>query len=165
MNWIYTYKAQILQKLPQFDSNYDEIEKKIQKADCPRCVKTRYELKLKRQVSQSMKPGMFPPQLEQLLAAYNPSYGQKNKIKTVSLKPEEISILDERKGCIDCVRKHMSQAIILLRECNQGYGTDEFEHKWLAVGHLAEAADEALQINPALSMKIRDLRLMIMEQE
>jgi len=46
-----------------------------------------------------------------------------------------------RTRCLDCTRKHLSQAYVLLNE----YADDpvEFEeHFWYAMGHLAEAADE-----------------------
>lgn len=43
-----------------------------------------------------------------------------------------------RPACPYCALKHLAQATILWSEANQGYST----HKWLALGHLAEAADE-----------------------
>jgi len=45
-----------------------------------------------------------------------------------------------RYPCIDCARKHIAQAIVLLNETFQGYP----DHRWLAIGHLAEAADELI---------------------
>lgn len=46
-----------------------------------------------------------------------------------------------REVCLDCTRKHLSQAHVLLNE----FADDpiEFEeHFWYAMGHLAEASDE-----------------------
>jgi len=79
-------------------------------------------------------------------------------------KPEEPQEEVVRDGCMDCVKKHLSQAIILMQEVLQGYSGDENMHKWLVVGHLSEAADEALEEDPKLANEIRKLRLKIMGQ-
>lgn len=59
-----------------------------------------------------------------------------------------------RSTCMHCVLKHLSQAIILIHESEMGYP----EHKWLAIGHLAEASDEALSERPELAREIRAIR-------
>jgi hypothetical protein len=56
-----------------------------------------------------------------------------------------------RPTCTYCARKHLAQALILMQEAVQGYP----EHRWLAIGHLAEAADELLKIYPEMAHKIR----------
>lgn len=56
--------------------------------------------------------------------------------------------------CLDCVRKHLSQAAVLMDEARQGYP----EHVWLAIGNLAEAARESAVRYPLLAAKIRDQR-------
>lgn len=66
-----------------------------------------------------------------------------------------------RESCLFCVCKHLSQAQVLMSESAKGYPY----HKWLAVGHLAEAEDESIDEYPDLTKKIRTLRLAIMEQE
>lgn len=45
-----------------------------------------------------------------------------------------------RPPCTFCARKHLAQALVLLQEARQGYPM----HRWLAIGHLAEAADELI---------------------
>lgn len=185
MSWIEDYRDEIISKMPEVREDINTFREKVNKANCPSCVKRRLERNIKRLIQEKMTPGMFSRELENIIIpsyikVANFSQLQSEKIhstkqETPSLEtsriatpnqkdPSEMNIHDERQGCIDCVRKHLSQAMILLRECNQGYGTDDFEHKWLAVGHLAEAADEALHVDPDLSMKIRDIRLSIMEQ-
>lgn len=62
-----------------------------------------------------------------------------------------------RKTCLDCYRKHVSQAIILLIESRLGYK----EHLWLAIGHLAEAESEVLADYYDLAVKTRKERLKI----
>ena len=65
-----------------------------------------------------------------------------------------------RTSCLDCVRKHIAQASILMDEASLGYPL----HKWYAVGHLAEAESESLQQYPELSIKIRECRLSLMNK-
>jgi len=45
-----------------------------------------------------------------------------------------------------------------MSEALQGYP----RHRWLAIGHLGEAADEAVQVHPALAAAIREHRLKYM---
>ena len=177
-SFLEVHKDEIISKLPNLRDDLNSFRERINKATCPDCVKRSLERRIKRKIGERMTLGMFSPELEKILLPYSKVVQQQQQLSTrkaPSLEanrtpapdqkaPSEMTINDERQGCIDCVRKHLSQAMILLRECNQGYGTDDFEHKWLAVGHLAEAADEALHVDPDLSMKIRDIRLSIMEQ-
>ena len=64
-----------------------------------------------------------------------------------------------RKSCFDCVRKHLAQASVLLDEAHLGYP----HHRWLAVGHLAEAEAECLEEHPEFARKIRECRLTVMK--
>ena len=64
-----------------------------------------------------------------------------------------------RPSCLDCARKHVAQASILLDEAALGYP----EHKWLAVGHLAEAEAETLKVWPKLAETIREHRLGVID--
>jgi hypothetical protein len=59
-----------------------------------------------------------------------------------------------RPSCLKCVRKHISQAIVLLSEKKKGYP----EHFWIAMGHLGEAEDESIKAYPELANQIRDAR-------
>ncbi len=64
-----------------------------------------------------------------------------------------------RKSCMDCVRKHLAQAQVLLDEAHLGYP----HHRWLAVGHLAEAESECLDEHEEFARKIRSCRLDVMQ--
>jgi hypothetical protein len=66
-----------------------------------------------------------------------------------------------RGTCLFCVSKHISQAIVLVTECCQGYPI----HIWVAIGHLAEAETESCSEFPDLAEKIRKVRLALMGQE
>lgn len=68
---------------------------------------------------------------------------------------------ESRKSCLDCVRKHLAQAAVLMEEAAQGYP----EHRWLAVGHLAEASAESVVDYPELAAEIRKHRLAYMEDK
>ena len=63
-----------------------------------------------------------------------------------------------RNTCLDCVRKHIAQAMILMDEAALGYPF----HRWYAAGHLAEAESESRAKHPQLAQRIREARLAIM---
>jgi hypothetical protein len=65
-----------------------------------------------------------------------------------------------RPTCLYCASKHVAQAIVLMLEAAQGYPL----HRWLAVGHLAEAGDETVAAYPELAAHIREQRLALMNQ-
>ena len=60
--------------------------------------------------------------------------------------------------CLDCTRKHLAQASILLDETALGYP----HHRWLAAGNLAEAERECRHHYPELARTIRAERLKVM---
>ena len=64
-----------------------------------------------------------------------------------------------RHGCYDCARKHLGQASVLYDESILGYP----EHRWLAIGHLAEAESEFLEIDPGMSAQIREHRVNLID--
>lgn len=66
-----------------------------------------------------------------------------------------------RESCLFCVSKHISQAIVLMQEAYAGYPL----HRWLAVGHLAEAEAESQDKFPDLAIVIRETRCVLMCQE
>lgn len=63
-----------------------------------------------------------------------------------------------RSSCLNCCRKHLSQALVLMLEVPQGYPI----HGWIAVGHMGEASDEMIDEYPALAERIREERLAYM---
>ena len=69
--------------------------------------------------------------------------------------------MDMRPSCLNCSRKHLAQAEILLHESKQGYP----EHFWLCMGHLAEAADELLTDYPQLAEQVRNERKLLEEDD
>jgi len=64
-----------------------------------------------------------------------------------------------RDACFDCVRKHIAQAIVLTNEAQLGYPT----HRWLAIGHLAEAEAESILVEPNFADRLRRMRLQLMD--
>ncbi len=72
---------------------------------------------------------------------------------------EDIKI---RKVCLDCVRKHLSQANILLEE----FATGDYPiHFWYAIGHMAEAESECMEKYTELAALIRAERLVMLETD
>jgi hypothetical protein len=59
-----------------------------------------------------------------------------------------------RMPCPSCCRKHLGQAVALLQESLQGYP----DHRWLAMGHIAEAEAEAMAFYPDISEALRQAR-------
>ena len=64
-----------------------------------------------------------------------------------------------RPSCLNCSRKHIAQAEVLMAEARKGY----IQHGWLAVGHMAEAEDELLEKYQEIADKIREERLKYMD--
>lgn len=66
-----------------------------------------------------------------------------------------------RDSCIECIMKHIGQAVVLLHETTKGYAY----HLVYVVGHLAEAEDESVKDFPELSDRIHLLRKSILKGE
>ena len=62
-------------------------------------------------------------------------------------------------SCLNCYRKHLGQAIVLMIEGEMGYP----EHRWLAVGHMAEAEAETILDFPELANSVREERVKYQE--
>ena len=82
----------------------------------------------------------------------------------------------KRITCLDCARKHLTQAKILRSEMFMGYPEHwefSFEHMekaeekiweahdkyWDSMGHMSEASDELVVNHPVIANNIRDERL------
>lgn len=64
-----------------------------------------------------------------------------------------------RSYCLDCVIKHLGQAMVTQQEAMLGYP----EHILLTIGHLAEASEEIIGVSSNLSSEIRQWRLSVIE--
>ena len=71
--------------------------------------------------------------------------------------------LKKRPFCLDCVRKHLAEAIILLEEVLMGYSEEPHLHWWLCIGHLSQSASEMTGYDTDQANDIRFLRLDLME--
>jgi len=63
-------------------------------------------------------------------------------------------MITARKPCAHCAKKHLSQAMVLLDESINGYP----EHRWMAVGHVAEAESEIAGLYPDVAKTLRGVR-------
>ena len=69
-----------------------------------------------------------------------------------------------RATCLDCVRKHLGQAYVLLSEYADD--TEAFEeYFYYAMGHLAEACDECKNAYPFVGQVLRAHRRKMMEDD
>jgi len=64
-----------------------------------------------------------------------------------------------REPCLDCTIKHLGQAYALHGELKQGYP----KHLLGVIGHLAEASEECMSMSKELADKIRQYRLLLLE--
>jgi len=55
-----------------------------------------------------------------------------------------------RESCLNCVRKHLGNAAVLMHEARFGYP----DHMWLAIGHLCQAEVECLAEHPLIALAI-----------
>jgi hypothetical protein len=63
-------------------------------------------------------------------------------------------------ACLDCVKKHISQAMIVHEEeVHLGYP----EHIYRVIGHLGEASREIIELSNPIASLLRKYRLMVME--
>ena len=66
----------------------------------------------------------------------------------------DTTVASARPSCPACARKHLGQAIVLLQESVQGYP----EHRWIAMGHIAEAEAEIQGYSPEIADALRNIR-------
>ena len=59
-----------------------------------------------------------------------------------------------RVSCLNCARKHLACATILMTESVLGYP----DHKWLAIGHMAQAEAELVKDYLHLALMVREAR-------
>ena len=98
----------------------------------------KYELKLPMQLEQSVRRFYKYPPITQPIA-----------LKVTRLLPDVFKVgKRDRKSCLDCVEKHISQAYILGNESMMGYP----EHLVFVLGHLSEAIEEA----PSDALELKD---------
>ena len=63
-------------------------------------------------------------------------------------------MITARQPCAHCAKKHLCQAMVLLDESMNGYP----EHRWLAMGHVAEAESEIAGLYADIAGTLREAR-------
>lgn len=122
----------------QIDRDFlDKVKKEL--PTCPMCRYKRYKdevYKLAKKYNISMPPVDYESALD--TAEYPETTGE--VLPVISMMVDHLySIpIPVRKPCIDCVEKHLSQALILANEAHMGYP----EHISMMIGHIAEAMEE-----------------------
>jgi hypothetical protein len=64
-----------------------------------------------------------------------------------------------RPSCLDCARKHIAEAEVLIRESVMGYPL----HAWLSIGHLSQAEAELIKDYPSVAHEVRAERLNLID--
>ena len=136
-NSIWDRKKEILEEYPDLEEEWRGAEERVNSASCTSCERRKAERVLRGLIAALKKKAPLPP-----------------LSKALSLGSEET--FGPRPSCLDCARKHIGQAIALFVEASMGYP----QHKWLAIGHLAEAEAETLSEHRGLSSEIRTARLL-----
>jgi len=142
---------------PRTKPELGRLARQTNAAECPTCAKNANIRKMWKLIHREIK----------LMVSFDTTSIQDLVSERTLLSMTGEIILTEpkkqRMGCVACMKKHISQAIILMKECLQGY--QHQEHGWLAIGHLAEASDEIVSVDDKLANKIRDIRINIVNQE
>ena len=63
-------------------------------------------------------------------------------------------MITARQPCAHCAKKHLCQAMVLLDESMNGYP----EHRWMAIGHVAEAESEIAGLYADIAGMLREAR-------
>ncbi len=179
----------ILHVFPEAEDVFNEVEEEIKRDQCPDCILPfKYEkvanflLSIPKGRDVSALEGHIPSLTLRLLKGDTLADGELEGVIVVPsyVRKIDIPFLDEskiviedfdpsldnatRKACWDCVKKHLSEALVLMPECLMGYGADKHEQKWEMIGHLSQAAKECVKVNQPLADRIRSLRTKIMKQ-
>lgn len=193
--FLFDHKKEFLEVYPELSTIYEDVENIIKKENCVGCAQNQHTQKIvsalialpkeNRKIellSKLFETGKLPyaekflkgiPLTDDDITVTLPAFFTKRLVNTLeNSSHESISPLAEnssyllRESCMDCVRKHLSQAQILMKEILFGYDEEHgYVHKSLLIGHLAEAADEALKEDVELAKRIRELRTTIMNQK
>jgi hypothetical protein len=150
-------KDLILKTFPEIADDWAQAEKKISKKGCKSCTRNAQKNRIVRRMELSFRENKRD--VEPLREVLGTNF--LNKLRNFGKTPRSLKkiIQGPRTTCLDCTRKHIAQAIVLLGEAQMGYP----EHRWLAVGHLAEATEESMGDYPVLAADLRMERLAVMD--
>ena len=171
----------LLEKFPELEEDYKQGNTFIKSANCSSCARRSTINKLLYKLAELVvkyPERTVPKDLEKDLGhvyarhlAYlkyrQTPYGTlavpmgSDPGKYGLLKPAQHSHATEgvRPSCLDCVRKHLGQAIIVFQESEY---PEYANHFWLGIGHLAEMESELLSSYPDFARAIRETRLAMM---
>jgi len=173
---IWEHRKDFIAAFPTLENVFDKYRKAIGDGSLTCCTANakKVELSAKAVGVYVQTDGMvMPDKLRKLL---DPYFSKHLAIATATTPPPAGSLAVDPGGiitparhshqsegyrptCLDCVRKHIAQAMILLQESE----SPEYKnHFWLGIGHLAEAESESLSSYPTLANTIRDHRLSMM---
>jgi hypothetical protein len=157
VNAIWENKEKVLKIFPELKQAVEDAEAKISKPGCSSCGKNAAKRTLVKKMAEEYKKK--ERDVEPLVGIFNVAEMGMIRNEAAALRQLKSNITrGPRPTCTDCARKHLAQAIVLLGEAHLGYP----EHRWLAIGHLAEASDETVADYPDIAEDIRSERLKLM---
>lgn len=154
-----SHKKKILNVFPEITKIFESAEVKSQDDNCSGCGKNA----AKKSVIQAMQReyGKKERELDSLEGVLHPrmlAMIKGDPIHNIDAGTGKFLMAGPRPVCKDCARKHIAQAIVLIGESLLGYP----QHRWLAIGHLAEASEEMVAEYPAVAHTLRTERLKLM---
>lgn len=154
---------QFIEAYPELKTKYLNMKQEINNSNCKNCSKNSKILQLLNELTyldnKNRKNEFFKEIYgENFYNVLLTSIKRENKQINTTNTSQELSD-GPRSSCPNCSMKHISNAIVLLNESKMGYPA----HRWLAIGHLDQAAEEILRDYPIIANTIRNIRLELME--
>lgn len=157
---IWEHKEVILQVYPELEAKWAEIEQ-ILVPGCTSCTKNKQKRALSRALQALPQEGrnfaLLEPFLPELYLKKLQGHHKQKRQALPLPAPSPAGVSSVREPCVDCFCKHIAQAIILINESFMGYP----DHKWLAVAHLQEAAEEIIGLYPKIATDVLQEQKMV----
>jgi hypothetical protein len=153
--------AEVKSMYPEVSGLIDDALARAEEPGCTNCVRNRHAVGILKAMYEIGPKDYTSDQLKTMLTpAFANALVNSGNNQDLVEEPKEIASTGSiRPTCLDCCRKHIAQAIVLLNESKMGYPN----HRWLAVGHLAEASEESIGEYEDLAQLLRGERLSLMD--
>jgi hypothetical protein len=156
---IWEHTDKVLEVFPEVKKELENAQAKIGQPGCSDCGKNAAKRALIKRMAEVYREDKDKERDVMSLEYIFNQMEMATILGEVLVQPVKGNIMKgPRPSCTDCARKHLAQAIVLLGEAHLGYP----EHRWLAIGHLAEASEETIADYKEVAEDIRTERLKLM---
>lgn len=153
MSKLLKFKDKIIEEFPQLKEDFEEVSAIVESSRCRTCKRNKLLNKLRFKFNEHLK--RKPESSLNKYFTLRDTFKHDFNIKLPELRPT----------CYDCVRKHLADAIKVLKEVKNGYSTKEgYLHFWYAMADLNQASEESVMEDPGLAQRIRKIRLRMTEE-